>query len=211
MKQFIKSYHVFLPQLWSKLFTYVAYPAAILFISYWFVSWTIPMPICIMIACSLMLTLEIIWDSTVFGGIASKNTNKLEYLKTSVRGISILRNSIIADAVRRVISVTLILGIIYAMNATALVLWEVVACGFVTLWCIELSLLLTRSFSMMVVMILAISVGGCICMVVCGIVLLGAGTAWNICFAILPYILFVVAGRILIMQKARGSYYDERD
>lgn len=211
MKRFIKSYHVFLPQIWSKLFTYVVYPGVISFIGYWFVSWGIPMFACVLVLCSLMLTVEVLWDSAVFGGIASKNTNKLEYIKTSVRGMQILRNSIVADAVRRVLSVAVILAVLYAMNASELVLWEVVNCGFVTLWCIELSLLLTRSFSMMVVMILAVSIGGCICMAVCGIVLLGAGTAWNICFGILPYLLFVVAGRAVIMRKARGSYYDERD
>jgi len=211
MKRFIKSYHVFLPQIWSKLFTYVVYPVAILLIAYWLVSWKIPMPICVMVVCSLILTVEVLWDSTVFGGIASKNTNKLEYLKTSVRGMRILRNSIVADAVRRAISVTVILAVLYAMNTSALALWKMVACGFVGLWCIELALLLTRSFSMMVVMLLAVSIGGGICMAVCGIVLLGVGSVWNLCFAILPYILFVVTGRIVIMRKARGSYYDERD
>lgn len=211
MKQFIKSYHVFLPQIWSKLFMYIVYPLLIIVITGVLVTWQMPMPICVMVAGSLIVAMEIVWDSTVFGGIASKDTNKLEYLKTSVRGMDILQKSIIADAVRRVVSVALILLVIYAMNAEAIKLMGVLACVFVTLWCVELGLLVTRSFSMMVVMILAMSIGGTLCMAITGVILLGASMVWNICFAFLPYILFVVAGRVVIMRKARGSYYDERD
>jgi hypothetical protein len=57
---------------------------------------------CFLIYCFL----DIFCDFWVFGGICSKNGNKMEYVKSSFYGDEVLRKSIIGDEVRRFLGLT---------------------------------------------------------------------------------------------------------
>lgn len=210
MRQFVKSYHVFVPQMWSKLFVYLAYPVFLVWLSCALSGWGIPAQACLMIAGINVATVEIIWDSMVFGGIASKDTNKLEYLKTSVRGMKVLRYSIIADAVRRVLSTSVILGAVYAIVKPEMDAVKLFGCIFATLGCAELSLLITRSFTMLVVMLVVLSVVATVSTYVMGHIY-ADGLGWSCLLALVFYVLVAMIGRVIIMKKAKGSYYDERN
>lgn len=63
-----------------------------------------------------VLAFEIFSDYWMFGGICENQTRKLEYLKTSLRGISVLRNGLVVDLLRRAIYIFLFSAICYAGN-----------------------------------------------------------------------------------------------
>lgn len=147
MIEWIKSYHVFLPGRWGKWMIYIIVPAVFLGIEYLFYSISMYAQIGIILISALIISLEMYMDYFIFGGIASKDTNKLEYLKTSIRGMEILKKSLIGDAVRRFLSISLI---VYGLKYTSEVTYSgvqamtLVLCYFVLS---ELLLFITRHFS----------------------------------------------------------------
>lgn len=71
---------------------------------------------------SLMLSflsmLEVVSDNWLFGGIQTRNSMKMDYLRTSGRGMGILRNALSVDMGRRFLSAIWILAL-YALG----ILW----------------------------------------------------------------------------------------
>lgn len=209
MRELIKCYHVFMPQIWEKLLFYLIYPAAMIWCGRWMEG--IMSPLGVIFTCSLIVPIELLLDSLIFGGISSKDTNKLEYLKTSVKGMTVLKKSIIADAVRRALAVAVILAAVYAKGSAALPLTQSVMCALVSFFLIELALLMTRYLSSMAILMAVIGVIEIINVGVLTAICTWEGAVWGICPAAVLCILVAAAGRIIIMRKARGSYYDNRD
>jgi len=209
MKQFWKSYHVFLPQIWLKLLVYVGYPLVVLGLTGFFVDVTKSVVASCSLAGGLIVSLELLLDGLVFEGIASKDTNKLEYLKTSVRGMKTLRNSIVIDAIRRVISAMIVLGALCAMSHGAIGLPQVLVTLFITLGCTELGLMVTRSITVMMGMLVSVYLGAPLCINAVEMVLSGGNIWIRMGITCICYLLIVIIGRIMIMRKARGSYYDK--
>jgi len=207
MKQFWKCYHVFLAPTWLKWLMYLVYPLIMLGVFGWLLSRSVPGIVIILLASVFIVTVEIFLDSVVFEGIASKDTNKLEYLKTSVRGMNTLRNSVIADAIRRVATVTIVLGSLELMKRNDMGI-SIIAI-FVTLGSTELGLIITRSITMMIGRFLAIYLGSTLCMWSLRFLWV-VGNIWgNVCIACGFYLMVAAVGRIIIMRRARGSYYDK--
>lgn len=209
MKQFWNSYHVFLAPTWLKLVMYLAYPLMVLGVSGWLLSHSAPKSVILTLASILIIMMENILDLLIFEGIAAKDTNKLEYLKTSVKGMKILRDSVVADAVRRAIMVVVMLGILWLVGKDSIKLTEVLLAVFVTIGSAELGLMVTRSITVMTGKILAVYLGTTLSTF--GLPYgFSVGNIWgNICIAAGVYLIVVSAARTIIMRRARGSFYDK--
>lgn len=55
----------------------------------------------LLLAAVLLTMLEIVSDSWLFGGIQARDSEKIDYLKTSGRGMGFLRNALIMDLIRK--------------------------------------------------------------------------------------------------------------
>lgn len=216
MRRYIRSYHAFWPvKTWMKLCVYLLYPLVII-TALWFLSHKLgyyPV-ICMGFACSFVVMVEIILDYFVFGGIASKETNRLEYLKTSVKGINLLKSSLITDAVRRFLSIAIVIIGSYLAIACRqqmdyqYTLLQLLVCIFSTYLLTEAGLLFTRFFinwwvNMAVIYILnniAVTIGIFV-------------STWNIpIWALVLLVLLgmgiTLTGRRLILKRMEESYYD---
>ena len=117
MRTTIRSYHTFLPgnYIWLKVLIYLLYPIIGIFGGMILCS-LLPIDKEAALAVNMVLTgcgiivFEFLLDYFAFGGIASKDTGRLEYLKTSVKGEEILKKGLIADVVRRFLSIAVILS-----------------------------------------------------------------------------------------------------
>lgn len=62
-----------------------------------------------------LVLVEILADNWFLGGIQDKNSEKMDYLKTSGKGMRIMKNVLITDVVRRFLSCAVILGMAQAI------------------------------------------------------------------------------------------------
>lgn len=209
MRELIKCYHMFMPRMWEKLLLYLIYPVAL--IGFGCKMEEIMSPMGVIFVCELIVPAELVLDSLIFGGISSKDTNKLEYLKTSVKGMTVLKKSIIADAVRRVLTVAMILVVVYAGNRTELSTAQAAMCILLSFLLSELMLQVTRHFPSMIVMVAGMCVASSLNMLVLGAVCTIDVPVWGSCLAAVLCIVVAAAGRAMIMRNARKSYYDSRD
>lgn len=208
MKQLVKSYHVFLSDVWERWLVYLAYPLLFVAGNYMLVEYGLHPNMCVLFCSSMIITVELFFDLLVFGGIASRDTNKLEYLKTSVKGMKILEKSLVADGIRRVFSVTVILLSCYVSDSTDFKLFQFVMCVFSTLFLVELGLMVSRGSSVIGVVIALVVLLGTIAIPLTIIVLTDRIVSGS---CLVLYVVVGVMGRVIIMKRARGSYYDNRD
>ena len=210
MREWIKSYHIFLPGRWGKWIVYVLLPAVLFGIGYVFGKGVLNGYIAIIILSSLIISIEIYMDYFILGGIAAKDTNKLEYLKTSIKGMKVLKKGLIADGVRRFFSISLIvygLKYMFGYGFTNGQVLTLVLCYFVLS---ETALIITRHFTSLI-------------LVTAGAMLVAMAAPWltawllaknrNTLLAGVVLVVLAVSvaagSRRMIMRKARGSYYDE--
>ena len=101
MKTLIKRYNAFLPT-WYKWCVLLLAPMAIVVLSGLLAEAFYAHVVCVM-GFMLILFVEMTTDYTVFGGICSKNSIKLDYLKSSFYGNKLLFATIGLDMVRKFI------------------------------------------------------------------------------------------------------------
>lgn len=63
------------------------------------------------LSAALIVMVETVSDYWLFGGICAKDAQKLEYMKSSVKGIPVMRSGLIADLVRRFVWIAVLQGI----------------------------------------------------------------------------------------------------
>lgn len=214
MKEAVKGYHIFLSKSWLKWAIYIPYPIVLIGMVYILNRYlTFFQYICIGMVCGMIVAVEIMVDTYVLMGIASKNTNRLEYLKTSTKGLSLLKKVLAMDAVRRFLSITVILAGAYLVIGTDptgtsnVTPAQCFICIVITDLLVELAFLLTRLFLNVWINLLTVYI------------------LWGIAFlegfiilykiSLLPILLVMVlcagviaAGRTLILKRAGESYYD---
>ena len=59
---------------------------------------------------------EIVTDSFFLGGIQEKDAEGLDYLRSSSRGMGVLRGTLIVDVIRRFFTIALVLGLCCVMK-----------------------------------------------------------------------------------------------
>lgn len=220
MKQFIKSYHLFLSQRWLRFVMYLIYPV-LLFAAFAFLNamvsanhtpgkdWEIASRFILYQLCEAVLCIELFADHLIFGGISSKDTNKLEYLKTSVNGMGTLKRALITDALRRLISISLIIGCFTMLITSHYGSVDTMGIILVIFSFVEIGLLIARHFSTLsacwvVFSILLLVIPTCV------ILIIHTSDRWKI-LPLITAIAVSVLGRRLILSKARNSYYDNKN
>lgn len=219
MKQYIRSYQMFFPgnYIWVKLLLYIIYPVFTIGAARFF----LPLPggafICLVMAPFIM-TIEIMFDYFFFGGIAAKDTGRLEYLKTSCRGMVSLKKGLIVDAVRRLGSMAVIELGIYVMignkirKEDGVSIFQAAFFLFLSFLIVELALCLTRFFTDVWVSVLVYCLVEMLWM---GIIMQIHWHAFMGTAKIFLILALVVAGAgvvwfniKIIMKRAERSYYD---
>ncbi len=212
MKKYWKSYGVFLSGTLVKILLFAAYPLAVIFMGLpAHIIGTMAMGSAmpgLLSAGSILVGAELILDIFVFGGILNKETNKLEYLKTSHRGIPVLRKALQADKVRRVLMIHLILAVFYLLGAENMSYLSLISFTFATAAVTELILVLSRHITQMNWLMLVIMLASLVEMGI-GVLALILPPVCVILFVVLYVGIFLFSEKI-VMKRMEESYYDSR-
>lgn len=159
-------------------------------------------------AISLIILYELVIDTFVYGGILSKDTNKLEYLKTSPKGMEILHKSLVIDKVRRFLMTAVMLSMVYGISNENLSLLQFISIIFAAVTAMELGLLICRRVTVITLaMLIALLTNLLVTALVIPITFLPGG------FVVLYAGLFAaveICSNSHIIKKAKKGYYDEQ-
>lgn len=212
MKKYWKSYGVFLSGTLVKILLFAVYPLAVILMGFpahiiGIMTMDSVLP-GLLSAGSILVGAELILDIFVFGGILNKETNKLEYLKTSHRGIPVLRKALQADKVRRVLMIHLILAVFYLLGAENMSYLSLISFTFATAAVTELILVLSRHITQMNWLMLVIMLASLVELGV-GVLALILPPVCVILFVVLYVGIFLFSEKI-VMKRMEESYYDSR-
>ncbi len=203
----IKCYRVFLCNKWMRRVIYLIYPLITICWSGLIASLSSPDATIGLIATAVMVIfMEVFLDQFVYGGIFCKDTNRLAYLKTSCKGISVLEKGLRVDKFRRLLSTAVILGVIYRISHGGVDVLQLVGILFAVAAVMELGLLFSRGCDtqggpLLVAMVSDLAGGALV---------YGATKLPSVCaFAFLViYGAVVIGSSQQVARKAREQYYD---
>lgn len=214
MRNCIKSYHVFLSSRLFQIMLYALYLPIMMFMVLVLLCASLGFGYGIgmgyQLSVNLLFAGEAFWGYWIFGGVAAKDTNKLEYLKTSVKGMPVLKTAIIVDTIRRVIWVTAIqwIPLFIAMEKPDESIW--LANAMVLLFA-ELGCLLERKSSSVTMLLVVIMVGTTILAPLLSVTMMIAHQIWPIVLCYVLAVVVMVLNSKMVMKKARDSFYDDRN
>ncbi|MDE6761935.1 MAG: hypothetical protein K2J90_14860 [Lachnospiraceae bacterium] len=217
MKEVIGSYHMFLPRTWLKWCIYILYPVFVvgsLHVLYHYMQY-FPM-VCVCLGSGMIVAAEMMLDTYVFLGIGARDTNRLEYLKTSAKGMSLLKKALIMDGARRFFSTLLILlGVYFVMHLDggikdAFPLIKYVLCAEIVFALMELGFIVTRRSTNVWINLIVTYILVGIADVISITVVQCEVQAWMLVTALAAGSGLAVVGRRQIGKRAEESYYDER-
>lgn len=110
MRRMLKSYLVFTSAPY-RIVMYVLVPIGMIGISTWAGSRL--GEAALLLTAMLLTMLEVISDSWLFGGIQARDPEKIDYLKTSGRGMRLLRNALVMDLARKFLYSLWVVGVGY--------------------------------------------------------------------------------------------------
>lgn len=213
MKNWLKCYHVFLAPWWMKALVYAVYPVLMI----------AGMCLAIVIVRDVGATIELVYTLTgnlfimaelffgyfIFGGVASKDSNKLEYLKTSVKGMPVLNRAVIVDALRRVLWIFVMqLVPLWLCNETpGAGVW---AANAMVLLCVEAGLMIVRRTSSFNVFIVVLAIAWTVAGAFMGVGMFFRDYWWVIGLFYCAVVALIICSIRMVMRKARDSYYDDR-
>lgn len=214
MKEWIRSYHMFIPKrpgIW-RWTIYLIYPLLLSFI--WIDSENASLGL--LTAGLLALTFEIFVDGFTFSGIANKDGLPMDYVLASKKGTKIIRYGVIMDSIRRFASLFIIHVVMYLRTLNApfdyqemttpayalgMLLMAYVVC--------TISNMITRRFTGWVINIFMAYVMGFV--YVLGVILVDAsGATWGVIILIAIITLLLTMLQIkMVMSQVQKYYYDE--
>ncbi len=217
----MKSYHLFLTQKWLRVLIYLVYPIVLL-LGFGYLGNVVAASnlnaesnkhITIMLLCALwdfIIGVELFSDILILGGIAAKDSNKLEYIKTSIKGMPIFRKSLLADGIRRFLSIAVIAGTGNIFCCPSDSLTDAFVAVMIVFFYAELGLTITRHFPNLTVIMLTFS--ALMAVLPPTITLIQKTPAGvELFLSLLLAIAIFIISRWLILKKARDSYYDCRN
>lgn len=216
MKQRIRSYLVF-TSLWYKVIVFVILPVVLLGMQ--ILSTIVFQGTAIHLSVPVLIMAEIMADSWFLGGIQEKGSEKIDYLKTSPRGMKVMKSVLVMDLVRRLLFHGGILGVSWlimrllgttAMAAKLAGFGELLLAVALTYTLSALGIFITRFTSYIWVNMLCGYVGaiaGLIILLVCALMPVPAALP-DIALAVLGVGISVLTVKIA-MLKVEGSYYDK--
>lgn len=225
MKNAIRMYHLFFSRKCMMWFVYILYP----FLGFAVGKFMSPFPagmdwvMGLMVTVPLIISVEYILDTFMLFGIAAKDNKSLEYIKTSAKGVRVLRQGLLADGVRRVLSVGLILLGLYLVVKKELVelagevaaeevmmpeIRTYVQCGILAVFLVELGMCLTRRTKNILLNVLLIYLMSALS---CPLVIISVDQTSVASVIVLGMVMVVLMGisRKVLIKKVRESYYDE--
>ena len=214
MKNSIKSYHVFLSSRLLQVLLYVLYLPVMMFAVLVMLCASLEFEMGIgmgyVLTANILFTGEVVWGYLIFGGIAGKDTNKLEYLKTSKKGLPTLKTAVIVDAIRRVIWITAIqwVPLFITMEKPDTSIW--MANAMVILFA-ELGCLFVRKSSSMSLSMLVIIGGTTLLAPLVALGIMIDHLVWPIILCYVLAVVVIVLNTKMVMKKARDSFYDDRN
>lgn len=203
----IKCYRVFLCNKWMRRVIYLIYP--LLTICWCGLMAFIGSPdatVGLIATAVMVIFMEVFLDQFVYGGIFCKDTNRLAYLMTSCKGISVLEKSLKVDKFRRLLSIAVIFGVVYRISHGGVDVIQLVGIILAVATVMELGLLFSRGCDtqggpLLVAMVSDLA-GGALAF--------GAMKLPSVCaFAFLIlYGAVVIGGKRRVVRKTREQYYD---
>ncbi len=216
MKQKIRSYLVFASR-WYKIIMFMILPAVLLGIQIF--SSVVFQGTAIHFSVAALIMVEIMADNWFLGGIQEKGSEKIDYLKTSPRGMKIMRNVLVMDLMRRLLYHGGILGVSWLLTrifGTSAEAGKMAGFGTLLLavamtYALSAAgIFIARFTSYMWVNLLCGYAGA-----IAGLVILLVCTSTPIPAALPDIALVVLGGGIsflmvkIAMLKVEGSYYDK--
>lgn len=212
MKEAIKSYHMFLPRAWVKWCIYILYPLLVIGGMYALNRYATYFSfVCIGLACGVVIMVEYMLDTYVFLGIAARDTNRLEYLKTSSKGLPLLKKALLTDAVRRFLSTGVIVtGVFFVLRGDfALTPKTCVFCIAISYLMMELGFMITRFSTNVWLNLVMLYILMTIASMV-GIYALSWNIQiWQLLLLGIAAVGIAVMGNKLILKRAEESFYDK--
>lgn len=217
IKHTIRSYLVFTP-FWYRMILFAILPAVLLGLQVVSAvktggTWTL-----IPLFVPVLVFAEVMMDTWFLGGIQEKGSEKIDYLKTSPRGMGVMGSVLILDQVRRIFFSVLLFGLSQAINllaggdtgAEVLKLRTLVLAVLLTYDLSVLGIFVCRFASFLWLNLLCAYIGaiaGVVVFVACMAVPMTV-TPLCIALAVIGAGLSVLAVKIP-MLKVEGSYYDK--
>lgn len=209
MKRRIKNYLVLTSPVY-RLAVFLLMPIVTIGV-YWFVR-DVSVVIGLVIVMALLIMAEIFFDTWLFGGIQSKDAEKLDYLKTSPRGMQMMRDALGMDIVRRFLSVVVIFAGCYMVDGEAvlgagpailiypaLIAYTIVVLGvFIARFECNIWMNMGIGYVGLIVAVLSLLLTG----------LFGGVLVWVFCYAVLAIVVSVLAVKVAV-KKVEGGYYDK--
>lgn len=215
MKEYVKAYNMFLAGRYMKYIIYLLMPVLVIGAS-GIMLFVFPVQAVIPIAALYIFWGEIMLEGWSFRAIAKKKNYNLEYLKTSAKWRRLLWKALIFDSIRRFISTSLILSVVFFLLRTArgkegegitvvaLLVYILFTCFFGTLF-----LGITRRTENVYVNLFVIYFAAVPCWMAAGVVYSYMG---NLLGVVIWGMLFAAAAAFdirHIIKRIGGSFYDE--
>jgi len=229
MKDAIRMYHLFFPRKWFILLVYILYPALVGLLGMWCfkigpITGTV---MSLMLSTTLVVCVEYILDVYMLFGVAAKDNQSLEYIKSSARGVSLLQDALYGDGFRRIVTTVVSYGLLYMMmkytfmNEKDFIALandgEVLECpsGMVFVQCILLALLFVETglaFTRRTKNVLInLAVLYLMSAIACSLVMAVVGYTSTLTIGISVFLLVVIwiVSRKVLIKRVRESFYDE--
>lgn len=113
MKRKIKSYLAF-TSLFYRIIVFVLLP--LVAVGLYCLVGSINAGVGLIFVMELLIVAEIFFDTWLFGGIQSKESEKLDYLKTSSQGMEVIKNALQMDLIRRLLTAAGIFAVCYLVG-----------------------------------------------------------------------------------------------
>lgn len=166
----------------------------------------------------LMIMVEILADTWMFGGIQGKAAERIDFLKTSPKGMGLLQRALIMDLVRRFLSLSGIMAVCVLVNLAwgvemfggdavkglGVILSLILSSYAVTVICIILARFGTMLWQSILVGYLGLAIES---VYVGFLIVLGHPFVWCCVCGVLAVGASVLAVKI-VMKKVRSGYYD---
>lgn len=167
----------------------------------------------------LMIMAEILADTWMFGGIQGKDAAKIDFLKTSPKGMGLLRNALTMDLARRLCSMSGVMTACVLVNLA----WGVEMFGgdavkglgvvlslILSSYTISVLCIILARFGTMFWQSILVSYLGLFLESVCVGFLMAVGHpfVWSLVYAVLAAGVSVLAVKV-VMNKVKGGYYDK--
>lgn len=203
----IKCYRVFLCNKWMRRVVYLIYPLLS-------IGWCGLMALAggpdatlgLIVTAVTVIFMEVFLDQFIYGGILCKDTNRLGYLMTSDKGISVLEKSLRVDKLRRLLSTAVIFGVIYRISHGGVDVLQLVGILFAVAAVMELGLLFSRGCDTQGGPLLVAMVSD----LAGGVLVYGATKLPSVCAVVflVIYGVVVIGSSQQVARKAREQYYD---